>query len=879
MTSGVQPMEIAAPIRQPTVALPGAALHVGGMSRQRFAVVLACSLVFSIAAALPASAVDVWTDPAPGVRYLHRSTDEPREIHALVVDLTVPGLRLRATRASEKGQTVSAFAAATGAVAAVNADFFDGTLSPIGLAVGEGERWQDDRTDWFALTCTDANECALETDAGLVGDGVHTAVSGKNLLVKPGFVFSAEDDAACGDFCTIPHPRTAVGLSDDGTRLILVVVEGRQSPILGMRLSQLATLMVELGAARAVNLDGGGSSAMVVDGTRVSGRPTNEPDERRVANHLAILRDDGPATGRLVGFVREGRIDAADRPVTGATVTLASGEQTTTDDRGFYEFAAAPAGPVTITAVRDGFVTASIDRDVARATTTWGSIALQAVIPDPPPDEPADEPTTPPTDEPTDEPTTPPTDEPTDEPTTPPTDEPNDEPTTPPTDAAANLPADDADRIDLPTSTAGGCATTTAAPPVAALLVLLLRRRRVRAVALAAAFAAVLTSCGEAGDGELGEEFGEFDVDSDASAVQEIRFGEETAAHPAVGLLEITSDAFFGLCSATLIGPDAVLTAAHCVQGAGPDDLFFGVGADSTLGGVPSHRIASVAMAPGFVDINDPNVPDIAVLRLHDPVTGVTPLALSSSSPPLGTTLLGIGFGRDETNDNAGIKRSGTMVLETTVVGSATLPGGGGRYQPSILKVRPGSTNQLACPGDSGGPLLNGAGAIVGVASFITYPYGTPAAESCSTAFVAGYASVVDAAVLVQSLLGSLPAPPPPGACRVDDAAFSSADGGCRDNRSGLVFGRRLPRAQQSKAAQRCRELVEGGFDDWRLPSATELRGMARRGGRNHLQGGGSVRVWSKSRDGADGVTVLMSSGSKARSSRDRRFAVYCVRG
>jgi hypothetical protein len=48
--------------------------------------------------------------------------------------------------------------------------------------------------------------------------------------------------------------------------------------------------MAELGAAWAINLDGGGSSAMVVDGVRVSGRPTNEPNERRVANHLAVVR-------------------------------------------------------------------------------------------------------------------------------------------------------------------------------------------------------------------------------------------------------------------------------------------------------------------------------------------------------------------------------------------------------------------------------------------------------------------------------------------------------------------------------------------------------------------------------------------------------------
>jgi|GEM_PF-354467 len=454
------------------------------------ALLIAALLAVSFAPA--ARAADVWTEPYPGVRYLHRSTAEPKEIHALVVDLTRPGLRLRATRRSEKGQTVSAFASAVGAAAAINADFFDGSQNPIGLAIGEGERWQDDRRDWFALTCSVDNDCALETTAGLVGDGAHTAVSGKNVLVAPGFVFSAADDSACGDFCTVAHPRTAVGLSADGTSLILVVVEGRQTPILGMRLSQLARLMVELGAARAVNLDGGGSSAMVVGGARVSGRPSNEPAERRVANHLAILiDDDAVTTGRLVGFVREGRIDAADRPVASATVTLDSGEQATTDARGFYEFTAAPAGPVRITATKDGFSPATIDRDVARGTTTWGSVALQREE-TPPADDPTDPPVDDPTDPPVDDPTDPPVDDPTDPPVDDPTDPPVDDPTDPPVDDPTDPPVDEAtdpgagdDGEPLPASVSGGCAAVDAAPGpgllVALVVDLVLRRRRRRA--------------------------------------------------------------------------------------------------------------------------------------------------------------------------------------------------------------------------------------------------------------------------------------------------------------------------------------------------------------------------------------------------------------
>jgi hypothetical protein len=448
--------------------------------------------------AAPTLAADVWTEPYPGIRYLHRSTSEPKEIHAVVVDLDRPGIRLRATRRSEKGQTVSAFASAVGAAAAINADFFDGALNPIGLAIGEGERWQDDRRDWYALTCSRDNACSLETTAGVIGDGIHTAVSGKNVLVAPGFVFSAADDSACGDFCTVAHPRTAAGLSADGRQLILVVVEGRQTPILGMRLSQLARLMVELGAARAVNLDGGGSSAMVVAGARVSGRPANEPGERRVANHLAVMvEDEVVTTGRLVGFVREGRVDASDRPVADVIVTLDSGATTTTDSRGFYEFATAPTGPARVTASKDGFDAVTITRDVARATTTWGSIALQPTAhesPDAEPTEPpADEPPAdePPADEPpadappADEPTAPaePPDEDPTPPVDPPTEDIGDDPgTVPDLDVGDGDDDDDGDgEPALPKSVSGGCTASDGGHgPALLLLVVMIKRTRRR---------------------------------------------------------------------------------------------------------------------------------------------------------------------------------------------------------------------------------------------------------------------------------------------------------------------------------------------------------------------------------------------------------------
>ncbi len=92
------------------------------------------------------------------------------------------------------------------------------------------------------------------------------------------------------------QPRTAIGYSKSGRYLYLVVVDGRQ-PFYseGITLDELAHLMISLGAQYAMNLDGGGSSTMVVAGRDGQPRILNSPidnyipgRERPVANHLGV---------------------------------------------------------------------------------------------------------------------------------------------------------------------------------------------------------------------------------------------------------------------------------------------------------------------------------------------------------------------------------------------------------------------------------------------------------------------------------------------------------------------------------------------------------------------------------------------------------------
>ena len=89
-------------------------------------------------------------------------------------------------------------------------------------------------------------------------------------------------------FAAARHPRTAAGVRADG-RILLVTVDGRQpAKSVGMTIAELTSLLLELGAVEAVNMDGGGSTAMVVRG-RVVNSPSDPIGERAVSDALLVF--------------------------------------------------------------------------------------------------------------------------------------------------------------------------------------------------------------------------------------------------------------------------------------------------------------------------------------------------------------------------------------------------------------------------------------------------------------------------------------------------------------------------------------------------------------------------------------------------------------
>jgi exopolysaccharide biosynthesis protein len=85
------------------------------------------------------------------------------------------------------------------------------------------------------------------------------------------------------------HPRTAVGYTKKGENIFLVV-DGRQPDSRGVDLNELSILMFDLDCEEAINLDGGGSSAMVVNG-KLLNRPAGFSTQREVISAIAVFSD------------------------------------------------------------------------------------------------------------------------------------------------------------------------------------------------------------------------------------------------------------------------------------------------------------------------------------------------------------------------------------------------------------------------------------------------------------------------------------------------------------------------------------------------------------------------------------------------------------
>lgn len=120
---------------------------------------------------------------------------------------------------------------------------------------------------------------------------VRHAVAGHARLIAAG-----KPREGSGGFWTTRHPRSAIAVDAEGRRALLVLVDGRSSRSAGMSLGELCDYLAYLGAYDAVNLDGGGSSAIAAwvpdpkngkKDVRVLNRPSDKR-ERPIPSAIAV---------------------------------------------------------------------------------------------------------------------------------------------------------------------------------------------------------------------------------------------------------------------------------------------------------------------------------------------------------------------------------------------------------------------------------------------------------------------------------------------------------------------------------------------------------------------------------------------------------------
>lgn len=235
-----------------------------------------------------------------------RSGPQPWVVHLMEVDLARCELGLKVAGSwDDPGRvpvTTLARRAGAGMLAAINGDFFTPEDEPLGLEASGGEirgrssrpviAWRPGADPWIGPVGWEGDSLnvgpwSLSTE--LPAQGLEI-LGGYPALLRAGDWVGDLQQADRPAFSTQRHPRTAVGFDPERVRLWLVVVDGRQGGSEGMTLPELADLFRSLGVRDALNLDGGGSSVMVVRGETVN-RPSDPQGERAVVNALVVLRD------------------------------------------------------------------------------------------------------------------------------------------------------------------------------------------------------------------------------------------------------------------------------------------------------------------------------------------------------------------------------------------------------------------------------------------------------------------------------------------------------------------------------------------------------------------------------------------------------------
>lgn len=121
---------------------------------------------------------------------------------------------------------------------------------------------------------------------------ISSLIGGWPRLVKDGYNLININDSLEGSlprFANKRHPRTGIGFSKDSTTVFFITVDGRQQTSRGMTLSEFADLMIDEGIFQGLNLDGGGSTTMIIN-NKIVNSPSDKTGERKVGNCIMLIK-------------------------------------------------------------------------------------------------------------------------------------------------------------------------------------------------------------------------------------------------------------------------------------------------------------------------------------------------------------------------------------------------------------------------------------------------------------------------------------------------------------------------------------------------------------------------------------------------------------
>ncbi|TVR15820.1 MAG: phosphodiester glycosidase family protein [Balneolaceae bacterium] len=229
--------------------------------------------------------------------------DARLSINVIKIDLDAAGASMKIAFERDDLVKTSEFAEKYGALAAINGSFFnpraggavvflrvDGTI----ISEGAGERnpyTENGGIGW--------GEDGMITILAKPDDGWQNVVLGNLMSSGPLLIYNGKQRNFRNDpFHENRHPRTAVAITQDNN-LLLITVDGRSFQSYGMTIPELAEFLESMGAVDALNLDGGGSTAMWIKDKKTDGIVNYPSDnfefdhegERRVSNALLLLNN------------------------------------------------------------------------------------------------------------------------------------------------------------------------------------------------------------------------------------------------------------------------------------------------------------------------------------------------------------------------------------------------------------------------------------------------------------------------------------------------------------------------------------------------------------------------------------------------------------